>query len=263
MFFISSKALGLLLEPLIISYLCLLCAMLARWRRRGRLGRMFVIIAIMIPLLCGFIPLSSQPVRYLENHIKPVDLAERQIDGIIVLGGFTGDGVVAKNRKQPTLGAAAERFTVALQWHKQFPDKPLVFSGLSESLTPGGASDADIVKQLLDNMMIDRSLILFEDESRNTFENARNSYKMMVPTPGSHWILITSAAHMPRATGSFRAAGWSGILSYPVDYQTPDTGYTQIWDMSHGLMLVNIALHEYVSSLVYWLSGRSTEFMPS
>ena len=167
MFFILSKTLGLLLEPLIIPYLCLLCAVLAKWRRRRRLSQMLVTACIMLPLLYGVIPLSNQPVRYLENHIQPVDLAGRDIDGVIVLGGFTGDGFVAENRNQPTLGSAAERFTAALHWHKKYPDKPLVFSGFSGRLVPKGASEADIVKQLLDHLMIDRSQILFKDKSRN------------------------------------------------------------------------------------------------
>ena len=98
MFFVLSKTLGMLLEPLIIPYLCLICAVLAFWLRRRLLGRFFVMTAILLPLLYGVIPLSSQPLQFIENHIKPADLAERQIDGIIVLGGFTGDGVVAESR---------------------------------------------------------------------------------------------------------------------------------------------------------------------
>ena len=263
MFFVLSKTLGLLLEPLIIPYLCLICAVLAFWRRRRLLGRFFVLTAIFLPLLYGVIPLSSQPLQFIENHIKPADLAERQIDGIIVLGGFTGNGVVAESRNQPSLGPAAERFTAALQWHQKFPDKPLVFSGFSGRLVPKGASEADIVQQLLDDLTIDQTHILFENESRNTYDNALNCYNLMAPTPGSHWILITSASHMPRAIGSFRAAGWSGILGYPVDYQTPETGFSQYWDIGYGTGLIDKALHEYAGLLVYWLSGRSTDFLPS
>mgnify|MGYP005736343363 FL=1 len=202
-------------------------------------------------------------MRFLENHIKPADLTDRQINGIIVLGGFTGDGVVAESRGQANLGPAAERFTAALQWHQKFPTKPLVFSGFSGRLVPDGASEADIVKQLLDDLMIDQTNILFENKSRNTYENSLYSYDLMAPAPGSHWILITSAAHMPRAIGSFRAVGWSGILGYPVDYQTPETGYSRYWDIGHGTGLIGRALHEYAGLLVYWLSGRSTAFLPS
>ena len=263
MFFVLSKTLGLFLEPLIIPYLCLICGMLAFWRRRRFLGRFFIITAIFLPLLYGVIPLSSQPLRFIENHIEPAKMTDRQIDGIIVLGGFTGDGVVAESRNQPNLGSAAERFTAALQWHQKFSDKPLVFSGFSDRIVPKGASEAEIVRQFLHDLTIDQTHILFENESRNTYENALNCYDLVAPTPGSHWILITSASHMPRAIGSFRAAGWSGILGYPVDYQTPETGYSRYWDIGYGTGLIEKALHEYAGLLVYWLSGRSTDFLPS
>ena len=222
-----------------------------------------MLMTILLPLLYGVIPLSSQPLQFIENHIKPADPAERQIDGIIVLGGFTGNGVVAESRNQPSLGPAAERLTAALQWHRKFPDKPMVFSGISGRLVPKGASEADIVIQLLDDLAIDRTHVIFENKSRNTYENAIYSYDLMAPTPGSHWILITSASHMPRAIGSFRAAGWSGILGYPVDYQTPETSFSHYWDIYYGTGLVGIALREYAGLLVYWLSGRSTDFLPS
>ena len=111
--------------------------------------------------------------------------------------------------------------------------------------------------------MIDRSQILFEDKSRNTYENARNGLDLIVPAPGSRWLLITSASHMPRAIGSFRAAGWSNILSYPVDYQTAETGYSRFWNMGRGISLTRTALHEYAGLLVYWLTGRSGALLPS
>jgi uncharacterized SAM-binding protein YcdF (DUF218 family) len=52
-----------------------------------------------------------------------------------------------------------------------------------------------------------------------------NSRQILAAEPGTNWILITSANHMPRAIGSFAAAGWSGVIPYPVDFQTPKTGY--------------------------------------
>ena len=85
----------------------------------------------------------------------------------------------------------------------------------------------------------------------------------MAPTPGSHWLLITSAAHMPRAIGSFRTAGWEGILAHPVDYHTPAVGHSELWNIDKGTRMLRIAFHEYAQLLIYWLSGRSTNILPS
>jgi uncharacterized SAM-binding protein YcdF (DUF218 family) len=81
-------------------------------------------------------------------------------------------------------------------------------------------------------------------------------------SPVQTWILITSANHMPRAIGSFAAAGWSGIIPYPVDFQTPKTDYTNLWDISKGTSLMRQGLHEYAGLLVYYLSGRSAALLP-
>ena len=86
MFFILSKTLGLLLEPLIIPYLFLAVGLFARWRRWRRIMRLAILIAITLPLGYGFLPVSSLPLQFLENRIARGDISQRHIDGIIVLG---------------------------------------------------------------------------------------------------------------------------------------------------------------------------------
>ena len=164
----------------------------------------------------------------------------------LFLVGFTGDGVVAESRGQANLGPAAERFTAALQWHQKFPTKPLVFSGFSGRLVPEGASESRDRETIVGSIWRSIKPTFYSRiKAATPMKTPYYSYDLMAPTPGSHWILITSASHMPRAIGSFRAAGWSGILGYPVDYQTPETGYSRYWDIGHGTGLIGRALHEY------------------
>ena len=53
----------------------------------------------------------------------------------------------------------------------------------------------------------------------NTEENARFAKAVADPKPGEHWLLITSAFHMPRAVGIFRKIGFA-VEPYPVDFKT-------------------------------------------
>ena len=46
--------------------------------------------------------------------------------------------------------------------------------------------------------------------------------RLVHPAPGEVWLLVTSAFHMPRAVGIFRAQDWP-VVAYPVDYQTGAT----------------------------------------
>lgn len=260
MFFTLSKTLGLLFEPLVIPYIFIGLGILARWRRRPVAKWLFTIAAVLPPLYC-VLPLSSLPLQFLENRIKPGDINSSAIDGIIVLGGFTEDGAVAQSRNMYGLNSNVERFTAALQLTKDKPNMPILFSGFSGKLSHNGWSEPDQIRDLVDKLGGLGRSVLYEEQSRNTYENAVNSRKVLAAEPGSRWILITSASHMTRAMGSFTAAGWSGIIPYPVDYRTLETG-SQVWWDIRGIEMLRIGLHEYIGLLAYYLTGRSSGLLP-
>ncbi|WP_438997362.1 YdcF family protein [Candidatus Puniceispirillum sp.] len=263
MFFILSKILKIFIQPVIQPFLLLLAALLCRLFKNRRWARRLTIAAVILPLLYGFVPLSHIPLQFLENRFDVPILEGRPLDGIIILGGHTGYGEISETRGQPQLNAAAERFTTALHLHRQFPDMPILFTGFSGALVPKGWSENQTIKRLLDDLgMADSPNILFEDTSRNTYENAINSETLLSPQPGSFWVLVTSASHMPRAVGSFRNAGWSGVIPYPVDYQTLPSGFSHIWDLPRGLRTMAIVFHEYVGLFAYWLSGKTDALIP-
>jgi len=262
MFFILSKTLGLLLEPLVIPYLFLAIGVIARWRRWRWIMRFSFTTAVALPLSFGILPLSSLPLQFLEGRIPRGEIGEKQIDGIIVLGGFTGNGLVAESHNQYGLNASAERFTAAMVLARQLPQTPILFSGFSGELIQRGWRESDNIRDLIHKLGGLNTTVLHEENSRNTYENAVNSRQVFAAEPGMNWILITSANHMPRAVGSFAAAGWTGIIPYPVDYQTPKTGHSKSWDMVHGVSLLRQSLHEYAGLMIYYLTGRSTVLLP-
>ena len=263
MFFILSKMLSLLLEPLVIPYLILAIGVIARWRRWRWIMRFSFTTAIALPLLFGILPLSSLPLQFLENRIPRGEIGAKHIDGIIVLGGFTGNGVVAESHNQYGLNASAERFTAAMVLARQLPQTPILFSGFSGELIQRGWRESDNIRDLIHKLGGLNTTVLYEENSRSTYENAVNSRQVFAAEPGMNWILITSANHMPRAVGSFAAAGWTGIIPYPVDYQTPKTGHTSSWSIRGGILLLRQSLHEYAGLLVYYLTGRSTNLLPN
>ena len=262
MFLILTKTLTLFLEPLVIPYLFFTFGIIARWRRWRWVMRISFIFAITLPPIYGILPLSSLPLQFLEGRVARGEIGQKNIDGIIVLGGFTSNGVIAKSHNQYGLSSSAERFTAAVALTHQLPQTPILFSGFSGALVPRGWQESDTVRDLIHELGGLNTAVFYEEKSLNTYENAVNSRQIFVASPGKNWILVTSANHMPRAMGSFAAAGWTGIIPYPVDYQTPKTGYTSLWDISSGVSIVRQSLHEYVSLLIYYLSGRSTTLLP-
>ena len=262
MFFVLSKVLSLVLEPLAHPFLLLIVAWLARWRRRRRLQSTCVALAVGLPLLYGFLPFSQAGLMLLENRFPIPTLDERPVDGVIVLGGHTGSGLVSQQRGQPQQNQSAERLTMGLKLHRQYPDVPLLFSGFSGKLFHQGWGNADIIRRLLSDLSVPLGRVQFEETSRNTYENAVNSRQLLLPQPGSRWILVTSAAHMPRSIGSFEAAGWTGIIPYPVDYTT-GTDFEKLYSLQQGFGSMRQTLYEIAGLVVYRLTGRSNQLLPS
>jgi uncharacterized SAM-binding protein YcdF (DUF218 family) len=236
-------------------------ALIMRWQRRRRMMKACLGAAVLLPLLYGFLPLSTVPLRYLEGrHNIPV-LTGPPVDGVIVLGGHTARGDISESRNQPQQTRAADRLTKGLMLHRLNPGSTLLFSGFDDRLTPAGWSEAETIRRLIAELGIGGGGIIYESTSRNTYENAVNSLAVAVPQPGSRWFLVTSAAHMPRAMGSFAAAGWDSITPYPVDFQT-GTETNRIFDLQVGTAGVRTWLKEYVGMAAYWLTGRSATLFP-
>lgn len=261
MFFVFSKLTAILLEPLAWPYLLLLLAVVLRWRRRRRMMRLCIGTAVLLPLLYGVLPVSTAPLRYLEGRHRIPELSGPPVDGVIVLGGHTAFGDISESRNQPQQTQASDRLTKGLMLHRMNPGSTLLFSGYDTRLTPAGWSEAETIRRLIAELGVGDDDIIYESTSRNTYQNAVNSLTVAVPQPGSRWLLVTSAAHMPRAAGSFAAAGWDDIIPYPVDFRT-GVQSTGIFDMGMGANSVRIWVHEYAGMVAYWITGRSAMLFP-
>ena len=261
MFLVLSKTLSLVLEPLVHPFFLLVIGLIAKWRQQRSLQRACIALAVGLPLLYGFLPFSQGGLMLLENRFPIPKLDERPIDGIIVLGGHTGSGMISQQRGQPQQNGSAERLTMGLKLHQQFPNVPLIFAGFSGDLNPQGWSETKIVRKLLFDLNVSDEHVVFEKTSRNTYENAVNSRKLILPQAGSRWILVTSAAHMPRSIGSFEAAGWTGIIPYPVDYKT-GTEIEGLFSLKAGFESMREIFHEITGLLIYRLTGRTSDLLP-
>jgi uncharacterized SAM-binding protein YcdF (DUF218 family) len=93
-------------------------------------------------------------------------------------------------------------------------------------------------------------------------ENAEFSRALAAPKPGERWLLVTSAFHMPRAMGLFRAAQFP-VEAYPVDWRTAAGDRLFPFDtVSAGLRRTDTAVREWVGLIGYRLTGRSRTLFP-
>ena len=116
---------------------------------------------------------------------------------------------------------------------------------------------ADSARNFFTRHGLDASLIIFERDSRNTWENAVFSKKLVNPDLNEEWVLITTAWHMPRSVGVFCKVGWD-VIPYPVDFHSePDNIIRLDWDFAGHLNRLVFAVKEWVGIIAYQASGRS------
>ena len=257
LFFIVSKLLGALLRPdtWIVLALGVIVIALAMNRRRLALWTSSVTLTILIAL--SIFPLDHFVLQPLERTY-PAQPALERVDGIIVLGGG-GDPRGSIYWGQIQLNESGERYTAALALARRFPEARLLFSGGSGALfdlSGQSISEADIAQRFFREQGIAPERLLVEGQSRNTAENARLSRILAAQAPGETWVLVTSAFHMPRAMRSFEAAGWSGVVPWPVDYRTAAFVDGIGWNPAGNLRGLNTGIREQVGQLVYRLTGR-------
>ena len=261
MFFYLSKVLWLLVEPGNLLLIGLVLGTILMWSSWRRTARWLITITAVYALFLAVIPIGGVISADLENRFaKPVRLPA-DIAGIIVLGGVV-DQFISKERGQTSFNSAVERITEFVRLAHKYPRAKLIFSGGSGSLSDQSLKEAHYVGPLLKDLGLDPARVIFEDQSRNTVENARLSKKLAAPGPDDKWLVITSAFHMPRTMGTFRQAGWN-VIPFPVDYHT--TGRETLdpgFHLVHGLGSLGGGLHEWIGLTFYWLTGRTNEWYP-
>lgn len=262
MFFVLSKILGFFAQPSnAVATLCLigLCLLATRWRRAGT---RLLALGIAALLLFGYSPAGSLLLLSLSERFPAWQFDGRAPDGIIVLGGAI-DAEATAARRSLELDNSAERIFAMLELARRFPQAKIVFSGGSGALLRDAVSEAPIAGRLLRDYGVSSERIVLEEASRSTAENAAFTRDLVAPKPGEGWLLVTSAVHMPRAIGAFRAAGFA-IDAYPVDWRSRgwSDGALPFDKLSAGLARTDVAVHEWIGLIAYWLGGKSSALLP-
>ncbi len=263
MFFPLSKILWIISQPGNILLILLLLGVLLLGTRRWRTaGRRIVGLVAVVGALLAVVPFGAWMIAALEDRFPVVSEMPPRVDGIIVLGGVVNPALT-ESRGQTAIGGAVERLMIFASLARRYPEAKLVFSGGSGSLRYQDLKEARYVDPVLRDLGLDGGRVMFESQSRNTFENAVLGRKLADPKVGETWILITSAFHMPRAVGSFRAQGWD-VLPYPVDYSTMvDQGFEMQFNFAGGLGRLGNGIHEWLGLAFYRLTGKTNAFFPA
>jgi uncharacterized SAM-binding protein YcdF (DUF218 family) len=175
----------------------------------------------------------------------------QRAEAIVVLGSGRERGDVAWGADQPTgIGLERQRYAARLA---KASGLPLLTSGGLHYGTP--PSEAQL---MADSLREDFGVTVRwqEGESRTTWENAQFTAQVLLPLGVKRVVVVTQAAHMPRAVWSFRKAGFE-VVPAPVGFLGGDNArplggwmpeFKSIWQSGQ---LMNEAVGQVGYSLFY------------
>jgi uncharacterized SAM-binding protein YcdF (DUF218 family) len=261
MFVYLSKTLPLLVYPVGLVTILILAALLTA--RRPRMQRVLLLLALGVLFIAGNRCVADGLQRSLEWRYLPLNEIPKA-EAIVLLGG--GTQTAAYPRTTVELNSAGDRVLYAAHLYRQGKADHILVSGGSIDWLAPTSTPAQDMASLLEELLVPKNAIWLESTSRNTYENAANSRRILEPLGIQRIILVTSAAHMPRSVALFEHQGFE-VIPAPTDFRITQSGWDQMTSTSLLVQLLNLfpsaenlsqttgALKEYIGMFIYRLRG--------
>lgn len=262
LFFIISKLGAIFYRPSNILFFALFILFI--YISRGNLIIKFVCSFILLIL---FFPFGLLTLNILEERIPIPKNIPKDIENIIVLGGFEELDLFV-NRGQLHFNGSSERIIIAVKLSNQFNNSKIVFVGGNASFkkNKSNITNSDVVKEFLEIIQVDEDNYFFINGSRNTHENIKD-LKNNLDMKGNN-LIITSAFHMPRVVGILKKNDLKAI-PYPVDYMTEKKykfssfiNNIPFFSISQNLYWLDFSAREYLALLIYRITNKTNVLFP-
>lgn len=245
-----------LLQPVVLLFLLAALVLFKLWRQQREQRRLLRILIAALCLLyfCSTPVASYLALATLEWFYPPKAHRPEDAQAIVVLGGYVrpADRVV----RHPELGAdTLYRCLEGAELYRQGQPCPILVSGgvVQEDEPPC----APAMRDFLIKLGVPATDILEEDRSRTTWENAVESHKVLEPLGIHKILLVTDAAHLPRAERCFRNQGME-VIPWGCRYRA--TAFPlelgQFLPSPDGGAGLRDAAHEWLGLAWYKLRGR-------
>ena len=223
-----------------------------RWRWIAKLAAMLGALWIGVFSL----PVVADQLRLsLEGHFPEQPAGQLpQADAVVVLGGAVQPSMAAAG--YPNLGAAVDRVWHAARIYHAGRAQRVIVSGGNLPWDGSAISEAASIRSLLVELGVPEGAIVLEQLSRTTRENALFTKELLEAVGLKRVLLVSSALHMRRALGTFRALGVDALPA-PTDFEATRRD-RQVLDWlpdAEALAASSRALKEYLGYLVYRWRG--------
>jgi uncharacterized SAM-binding protein YcdF (DUF218 family) len=253
MFFILSKTLNYLAQPLFITCILLLLSIFlksTKWKKRCFTISVIALFFFSNDFIC------NEVAKWWETPATPIASLEKRYEYGILLTG------VAKSEMEPDdrvyIGRGADRVTHTIQLYKLGIIRKILISGGNGKIKAVKRQEADVLSDLIQMLGVPSTDILIENTSRNTHESAVEVNKLYgSKIDPSQCLLITSAFHMRRSKASFAKQGWN-VDVFSTDFIshkrrfTPDSLFIP---KEEALGVWQILIREWIGMIAYKVAG--------
>ena len=245
MFFILSKILFFIISP---SSWIIGLLIYALWTKNPKRRKRAIIANLVLFLILTNTFLAQRFVGMWEYEKRNIaDLKTYEVG--ILLGGYSTE--LRETYDFTTLSKNANRFVQTVELYASGKIKKILLSG-GNGMIGSEFEETTSSIRLLQRMGVKREDILFEKQSRNTYENAVYSAEILKEKyPNQQFLLITSAFHQRRAMACFKKQGLN-CDAFSADIKSeskiaitniiaPDTENIELWQLTIKEMVGYVA----------------------
>jgi len=213
---------------------------------------------IVVILFFGYGVFTKQALHNLERQYPPFSIDQlktdvmQQIRYVVVLGNaHVSDPGLPESAKVSS--ASLYRLVEGIRIYRQLPGTRLIISG-GINLDP--VANAVMVSCIAQQIGINRQEIIVEDRPRDTFEEAELLQPLLGKAP---FVLVSSAAHMPRAIRLFQHFDMSPLPA-PTDFILKDRPHAAIDTLlpsCGNLEISKRVIYEWLGEVWGWMKKIS------
>jgi len=179
----------------------------SEWKRRSLLGAIIILFVFVNPFLLYLFARKWD--------VRPAPLVKGKVySAAIILGGFTDEDM----NRNGFFNEHSDRLIEGIRLKATGRVSHIMMSGGNNAFDADQFTEGGYVKKVLREFNLPDSVILTDEKSKNTGENAADTKIVLA---NAHlqppYILVTSAFHMRRALYIFKKKGME-VIPYPCDY---------------------------------------------
>lgn len=244
--FTLKKFISAWLMPLPFSALLLILGCIFLWCKRERVARYLITAGLAVLIISSCTAVSDLLLLPLEEKYPKWQSSAEKIDYVVVMGASQAEAPRLPLTNRPNT-AAVYRLLEGIAVYRASPGSKLLLSG--------GPGHVSLMSQVVREIGVADTDVVLQSRSHDTEEEVG----LLAPIVGGHrFVVVTSAAHMPRTMGLFHAAGLDPVPAptHFLDRNNPHPNWRDFMlPDTDSLARAEFAAHEYIGLL--WLEMKN------